>query len=78
MRKSPRTPPYHQNPLPLPLRAKLARSRESSDRTARNPAPRNVCGMTGSRRPVMKKRTPRRTASVWRNQSSVWKKAAIS
>lgn len=90
--------PPRQNPPTLPLRAKLSRSRESSGRTAKSPAPRSVCGVTGSHRPVMKKRTPRpavkllepipilalpakrrrRTVSVWKNQSSVWKKAAKS
>lgn len=89
MRKPPRTPSYHQNPLTLPLRANLARSRENSGRTARSPAPRNVCGVMESHRPVVKILEPihilalppkrrRRTVTVWKNQSSVWKKAVKS
>lgn len=75
----------------LPLRDKLARSRESSGRTARSPDPRNVCDMTVNRYPAVELpqavRIPilalpakrrRRTASVWKNQSSAWKKAAKS
>lgn len=89
--KPPRTPLPLQNPLTLPLRANLARSRESSGRTAKSPDHRNACGVTEVHRPVVKPpqtvRIPvmalptkrrRRTASVWRNQSSVWKKAAKS
>ncbi len=71
------------------LRANLARSQESSDRTARSPDPRNVCGVTEIHRPVVKllelihilalpTKRRSRTASVWRNQSFVWKKAAKS
>ncbi|WP_312611600.1 hypothetical protein [Oscillibacter sp.] len=81
--------PTRRNPLPLPLRAKLVRSRESSSRTAKSPAPRNVCGVTENHRPVMKllelihilalpTKRRRRTVSKWRNQNSVWKKAAKS
>lgn len=71
------------------LRVNLARSRESSDRTVRSPDPRNVCGVTEIHRPVVKllelihilalpTKRRRRTVSVWRNQSSAWKKAAKS
>jgi len=56
--KPPRTPLSCRNLLTPQLRANLARSRESSGRTARSPAPQNACGVTESRRPVMKKQTP--------------------